>query len=180
MADKNPNKRPAGSPRFERAGGSLKQALWQAPALAALAILIALGVNYWRSEGIALIGAWSVDARFSEAAGDSLVIGLEEAERLFQQDAAIFVDARPQSQYAEGHIRGALSLPWQEVDRYFIQTAERLEGAAMIITYCDGESCDLSHELALFLKEMGFENVRVLVNGWGVWQQAGLPLQMGE
>jgi 3-mercaptopyruvate sulfurtransferase SseA len=27
---------------------------------------------------------------------------------------------------------------------------------------------------------MGFENVRVLVNGWSVWQQAGLPLQMGE
>jgi 3-mercaptopyruvate sulfurtransferase SseA len=49
-----------------------------------------------------------------------------------------------------------------------------------LITYCDGESCDLSHELALFLKEMGFENVRVLVNGWSVWQQAGLPFQTGE
>jgi 3-mercaptopyruvate sulfurtransferase SseA len=158
----------------------LKQALWQAPALAALAVLIALGVNHWRSEGIALIGAWSAAARLSEAAGESLVIGLEEAQRRFQQDAALFVDARPQSQYAEGHIRGALSLPWQAVDRYFMETAERLEGAAMIITYCDGESCDLSHELALFLKEMGFENVRVLVNGWSVWQQAGLPLQMGE
>ena len=44
----------------------------------------------------------------------------------------------------------------------------------MIIAYCDGEHCDLSHELALFLKEMGFENARVLVNGWTVWQQAGL------
>ncbi|MFY9943942.1 MAG: rhodanese-like domain-containing protein [Desulfobacterales bacterium] len=112
----------------------MKQALWQAPALAALAVLIALGVNHWRSDGIALIGAWSVDTRFSDAAGESLVIGVEEAERLFQQDAALFLDARPQSQYAEGHIRGALSLPWQAVDRYFIQTAERLEGAAMIIT----------------------------------------------
>lgn len=180
MADKNPNKRHAGSPRFERTRGPLKQALWQAPALAALAVLIALGVNHWRSDGIALIGAWSVDARFSDTAGESLVIGVEEAKRLFQQDAAIFVDARPPGQYAEGHIHGALSLPWQEVDHYFMETAERLEGAAMIITYCDGESCDLSHELALFLKEMGFESVRVLVNGWSVWQQAGLPLQRGE
>jgi 3-mercaptopyruvate sulfurtransferase SseA len=158
----------------------VKQARWQAPALVALAFLAALGTNQWRSDGLALVVAWSAAARLSEAAGDSLVIGLEEAQRRFQQDAAIFLDARPQSQFAEGHIRGALNLPWQEVDRYFMQTAQRLEGAAMIITYCDGESCDLSHELALFLKEMGFENVRVLVNGWSVWQQAGLPLQMGE
>jgi rhodanese-related sulfurtransferase len=158
----------------------LKQARWQVPALVILALLAALGTNQWRSDRLALVGSWSAAERFSEAAGDNLVIGLEEAQRLFQQDAAIFLDARPQSQYAEGHIRGALSLPWQDVDRYFIQTAERLEDAAMIITYCDGESCDLSHELALFLKEMGFENVRVLVDGWSVWQQAGLPLQMGE
>jgi rhodanese-related sulfurtransferase len=180
MADKNPNKPRTGSPRFERARGPLKQALWQAPALAALALLIALGVNHWRSDGIALVGAWSVNARFADAAGDSLVIGLEEAERLFQQNAALFVDARPQNQYADGHIRGALSLPWQAVDSHFIELVEQLEGPRTLITYCDGESCDLSHELALFLKEMGFENVRVLVNGWSVWQQAGLPLQMGE
>lgn len=180
MAAKNTDDGRWGLPGFARVRGPLKQARWQAPALVVLAFLAALGTNHWRSDGLALVGAWSAAARFSEAAGDSLVIGLEEAQRLFQQDAAIFLDARPQSQYVEGHIPGALNLPWQEVDRYFIETAQRLEGAAMIITYCEGESCDLSHELALFLKEMGFGNVRVLVDGWGVWQQAGLPLQMGE
>ncbi|RJQ77468.1 MAG: rhodanese-like domain-containing protein [Desulfobacteraceae bacterium] len=61
-----------------------------------------------------------------------------------------FLDARPQAQYAQGHIRGALSLPGQDADRYFMETADRLDNAGMIITYCDGESCDLSHELALF------------------------------
>ena len=48
-----------------------------------------------------------------------------------------------------------------------------------LLVITDGESCDLSHELALFFKEMGFENVRVLVNGWTVWQQAGLPTETG-
>ena len=85
------------------------------------------------------------------------------------------MDARPQSQYLEGHIRGALNLPWQEVDQYFMELADRLSDSEMIITYCDGESCDLSHELALFLKEMDYDNVRLLVNGWTVWQQADLP-----
>ena len=53
------------------------------------------------------------------------------------------------------------------------------DAAPMIITFCDGQSCRLSHELALFLREMGYENVRVLVNGWTLWQQAGLPVSAG-
>jgi rhodanese-related sulfurtransferase len=136
--------------------------------------------NHFRGDNLLLVGDWSADARFSDDAGESLVIALEQAGRLFEQDAAVFVDARPQSQYAQGHIRGALSLPWQEVHRYFVETADRLDGPKTIVAYCDGESCDLSHQLALFLKEMGFENVRVLVNGWTVWQRAGLPTDGGQ
>lgn len=157
----------------------LKQTLWQIPALVIMAGLIALGINQWRTDGIALIGNWSVEARFSDTAGESLVIPIDQAGALFEQDAAVFLDARPQGQFMGGHIRGALNLPWQEVDRYFMEMADRLDGAGMIITYCDGESCDLSHELALFLKEMGYSNVHILFNGWTVWQQAGLPIEGG-
>ena len=153
----------------------LKKALWQMPALFFAACFLALASNHLRSDSIPLVGDWSVNARFADAAGDSLVIGLDEAGRLFERQAALFLDARPQSQYAQGHIRGALNLPWQEADHYVMELADQLEGAAMIVTYCDGDQCDLSHELALLLKVMGFESVRVLVNGWSVWQQAGLP-----
>jgi rhodanese-related sulfurtransferase len=157
----------------------VKQCLWQVPLMIVLAGLVALGVNRWRPDGIPLRGDWSTAARFGGAAGDSLTIALDQASALFQQDAAVFLDARPEMQYSEGHIRGALNLPWREVDRYFLELAERLAAAPTIITYCDGENCDLSHELALFLKEMGYENVRVLVNGWTLWQQAGLPVSAG-
>lgn len=157
----------------------LKQSLWQVPALVIMAGLIALGVNQWRTDGIALIGNWSVEARFSDTEGESLVIPIDQAGALFEQDATVFLDARTQSQYLQGHIRGALNLPWQEVDRYFMEMADRLDGARMIITYCDGESCDLSQELALFLKEMGYSNVHILFNGWTAWQQAGLPIEGG-
>ncbi|MBR9985604.1 MAG: rhodanese-like domain-containing protein [Desulfosarcina sp.] len=157
----------------------LRQALWQVPLLMVIAGLIALGVNQWRSDGIALIGDWSAEARFADAVGNSLVVDLDEAAGLFERNAAIFLDARPPNQYDEGHIQGALNLPWQEVDRYFMELADRLNAAGTIIAYCDGESCDLSHELALFLQEMGFGDVRVLVNGLTVWQQAGLPTATG-
>ena len=155
------------------------QTLWQGPALIIMAGLIAIGINHWRGDGIPLVGDWSVETRFSDDSGDSLVVDLDEAAGLFERQTAIFLDARPPNQYDDGHIQGALNLPWQEVDRYFMALADRLEGSEAIVTYCDGESCDLSHELALFLKEMGFTHVRVLVNGWTVWQQAGLPIEGG-
>ena len=155
----------------------IKSVLWQIPALVVLAVLIGVGVNQWRSDGIPLVGDWSADARFSDDSGKSLIIPLDQARGLFERDAILFVDARPESQYAEGHIQGALSIPWQEVDFYVAEAADRLANAKAIVTYCDGESCDLSHDLALFLKEMGFENVRVLVNGWTVWHEAGLPTE---
>ncbi|MBW1956749.1 MAG: rhodanese-like domain-containing protein [Deltaproteobacteria bacterium] len=150
--------------------------MWQVPALLFLAALIAVGVNHWRSDGIPLVGNWSVKAQFSDAVGQSLVVGLEEARKLHETQKAIFVDARSESLYREGHIQGALNIPWQEVDRYFVEVMERLDPEKTIITYCDGETCELSHELALFLQEMGFQSVRVLVNGWTVWKEAGLPV----
>jgi rhodanese-related sulfurtransferase len=157
----------------------LYRALWQTPALLGLALLLAVGVNQWRPGGIPLVGDWSADARFADASGHSLVIPLEEARGLFERDEILFVDARPENQYQEGHLPGALIIPWQEVDRYFMEAAEQLEEEKTLVTYCDGESCDLSHELALFLKDMGFTDVRVLVNGWTVWKQAGLPTEGG-
>ncbi len=153
----------------------MKQAVRQLLLLVITACVIGAAVNHFRADGISLVGDWSVQALFGDADGESLVIGLEEAAVLFERQEVLFLDARCQCQYNEGHIQGALNLPWHEVDRYFMELADRLEGAFTIITYCDGEHCDLSHELALFLKEMGFENVRVLVNGWTVWRQAGLP-----
>jgi len=158
----------------------LKQALWQLPAIIMLAGLIAIGFNQWGSNGIPLVGDWSVETRFSDTAGQALVIGLEQAAQMFEQNEALFVDARAENLYIQGHIRGALSLPLEEVNRYFAGVADKLDVSKPIITYCDGETCDLSHELALFLKEMGFEDVRVLVNGWTLWQQAGLPTEAGE
>ncbi|QTA79665.1 Rhodanese-like domain-containing protein [Desulfonema limicola] len=162
---------------MQKINSSIKQAAWQVPALAVLAFLTALFVNYWHPDSIPVVGDWSEESRFSDNSGESLVISLEQAKLLFEQNQAVFVDARPESQYIEGHIHGALTIPWQDIDNYFNQAVQQLENAGTIITYCDGETCELSHDLALFLKEMGFENVRVLVNGWSIWRMAGLSVQ---
>ena len=91
----------------------------------------------------------------------------------------MFIDARSLDDYVKGRIQGARSLPWQEVDSNFIGATQDLDLETRIVTYCDGETCELSHDLALFLRDAGFTNSRVLVNGWTVWQQAGLPVESG-
>ena len=159
---------------------ALIKAIQQAAIILVVACTLALGTNSLRSGGIPLAGDWSADPGFTDNSGQNLVIGLAEASRMYAQDAAIFVDARPESQYNQGHIKGAVCLPWQEADRRFMEVADRLEDQKTIITYCDGKYCELSHELALFLSDMGFKDVRVLVNGWTKWRRAGLPTQKKE
>lgn len=151
-------------------------ALGQAGFIAAFALILGFGVNAMRPGGIAWVGDWSAQTRYADEAGDTMVIPLEEARQLFAAGSVLFVDARSEDEYAAGHIAGAVSLPWQRVEERFMAVAERLEGGGRIIAYCDGETCELSHELAKFLKEMGFADVRVLVNGWSRWRRAGLPI----
>ena len=99
---------------------------------------------------------------------------------MFFEEAAIIIDARPNEDYEKGHIKGARSLPWHEVDRIFMAVTKDISDDTPIITYCDGETCVLSHNLAIFLIDLGFNKVKVLVNGWTKWQNANLPIEKKE
>ncbi len=151
----------------------------QAAVLVFLAVAIGLGVNQVRSNRLLLIGDWSHEARLKTPSGQSMVISLEEAETLFFSGRAVFLDARPSADFERGHIAGAFCLPWQEFEFFFDRVFPDLLPDATIVAYCDGETCDLSEHLAEELYNMGYENVRVLINGWSVWLDAGLPTAQG-
>ncbi len=106
-----------------------------------------------------------------------MAISLDEAKKLFQSKGAVFIDARPLEEFTKGHIRDAISLPWHEAEQRVMDATADMAYDAMIITYCDGDSCNLSKDLSLFLENLGFSNVRILVNGWTLWRGAGLPVE---
>jgi rhodanese-related sulfurtransferase len=118
-----------------------------------------------------------MEARLIAPSGERLDISLLEAEKLFLRQAAIFIDARPDDDYEKGHIKGARSLPLHEVDQRLMTVTQDISTDTPIITYCDGESCELSHDVANFLVDMGFSNVRILINGWTKWKEADLPIE---
>lgn len=157
-------------------GQQLVQSVWQCAAIFTLAIFLGFSINQFRNNRLPLFEDWSMEARLMSPSGKRLDISLVEAKNLFFKQAAIMMDARPNDDYEKGHIRNARSLPWEEVDQRFMEVTKDISVDTPIITYCDGETCNLSHHLANFLLDMGFTNVRILVNGWTKWQNADLPI----
>lgn len=157
-------------------GQQFLQSVWQCGAMFILAIFLGFSINQFRDSRLPLFDDWSMEARLITPSGVQLDISLIEAKNLFFQQAAIIIDARPNDDYEKGHIRGALGLPWCDVDQRFMEVTKDISVDTPIITYCDGETCELSHNLANFLLELGFNNVRILINGWTKWQNADLPI----
>jgi rhodanese-related sulfurtransferase len=124
-----------------------------------------------------LLGNWSPEARISLKFGKNILIPLEQAKEKFYSNSAVFIDARSPELYQKGHIQGARNLPLAEFDQLSEKVFMEFPEDTPIVTYCDGEDCILSAELALKLKEIGYGNVRVLHNGWSVWKSYRLPSQ---
>lgn len=153
--------------------------LWQSGALLFLAVFTALVTNQIRPQKLVWIGDWSAESLNVTKDGTDLTVPLEEARTLFFSGEAVFIDARSSELYQFGHILGARSLPWEELDAYVEKVTRDLAAETTIITYCDGEACGLSRELALELEARGYRKVRVLVNGWSLWLSHELPVAVG-
>ena len=153
----------------------MKQALWQIPAILVLSAVLALGANLVRPGGIALFPDSQQQAAGPAGEKTGRAISLERAARLYRQDAAVFIDARPRSAYRAGHIRGAFNIPWHDAEDVFFEVAPEIPEDTPVITYCDGPACNLSDKLADFLSELGFSPVYVLPDGWSRWKNKDLP-----
>ncbi|MGO9015431.1 MAG: rhodanese-like domain-containing protein [Dissulfurispiraceae bacterium] len=81
------------------------------------------------------------------------------------------VDSRPLVFYDEGHIPGAISIPYRE----FNESAGKLpkEKNKMIIFYCGSRACRLSQFCAGKAEKMGYTRVKVFADGLHAWKKAG-------
>ncbi len=110
-------------------------------------------------------------------------ITLAEAGDLFAAGLAVFIDSRTRTDFASGHIPGALSLPLDEVK----DTAKVRESLSQgpiflspertLVVYCEGGDCQTSIALAKLIHGQGFRDIRILMGGWAEWTAAGLPVE---
>jgi len=157
------------------------KALWQIFAILFIAVFLGLGYNQLKSDSLPMVCTWSEDPSGNQVFKNMSTISIDEAASLFKNNKAFFLDARPPDIYARGHIQGALNLPWENVEDQCFNIIDNIPPDKIIITYCDGPTCHLCDFLADFLKELGYEHARALVNGWTVWNQHNLPVKsVGE
>ena len=169
-------------PHSNRAGhGDVAAAIVGALALVIGSAVVGVVVNEISPRGIPLLATGAdTDGPATPALPEGIRgVDLPEARSAFDEQTALFLDARSYEDYAEGHVPGALSLPAYEFDARFPDIADRVEGAQSIIVYCDGAECSDSIRVAERLVEYGFSHVSVFESGWRAWAESEAPKSAG-
>jgi rhodanese-related sulfurtransferase len=87
-------------------------------------------------------------------------------------DTVLWVDARPEEDFARGHIPGAMLLNEDEWDAQLRTFLTAWAPERKIVVYCSAQSCNASHAVAERLRnEAGLKDVHVLEGGWEGWQK---------
>ena len=99
----------------------------------------------------------------------------------FKQNIIVFIDARDESHYQEGHIPGAYEFDPYHPDKYFAAILPICQAAEQIVVYCDGGDCDDSQTAAILLRDIGIANRKLFVYGGGIteWTNNSLSVELG-
>ena len=120
------------------------------------------------------------DSTSQVKAANEGILTLKEAKRLFDEEEATFIDARSERSFAEGHISGAINIPYDKLSEYYETLTSRISHEETAVCYCWGPSCDFSDNLASELRLMGYENVLIFRGGWEKWTENNLPTEISE
>ena len=95
----------------------------------------------------------------------------ELLERL-RAGSATVLDVRPEDEFEQGHLPGALNIPLSQLERRLAELPPDRE----IVAYCRGPWCVLSFEAVAALRQRGYRAHR-LEDGFPEWKVAGLPIR---
>jgi rhodanese-related sulfurtransferase len=85
-------------------------------------------------------------------------------------DRAIWIDARPDDEYARDHIPGAFSLNEDHWNELLPQFLPNWSPEKKVVVYCSAESCNAARDVAKRLRdEAQLKDVFVLQGGWEEW-----------
>ncbi len=154
---------------------TIKKLLLQIALILFLSLIIGLGVNF------SLIQKYFLgDFRFGFISLDEytsiMFITLGEAEGLFLEGEALFIDSRPKEAFQEAHILGAVNIPFEEYKKEKALDLIFLPPEGTVVVYCDGSECNSSVELAKVLHKKGLLDIRIFFGGWIEWTAEGLPV----
>jgi len=114
-----------------------------------------------------------VRAHFGDRASAE-AIGMKELLKRARSRDVVILDTRPLTEYAAGHIAGAISVPVDELQRRLRQFPKDKE----YVAYCRGPYCIYADQAVEILRSRG-RHARRLLEGFPEWRAAGFPVETG-
>src|ERR1051325_7709976 len=99
----------------------------------------------------------------------------------YEMELTVFVDARDDRHYQEGHIPGAYQFDRYYPEKHLAAVLAACLNATKIVVYCSGGTCEDSEFAALTLKDAGLpqDHLFVYVGGMTEWAASGFPIEIG-
>jgi rhodanese-related sulfurtransferase len=104
-----------------------------------------------------------------------------------QSVGAVVIDSRVASEYAEGHIKDAVNVPYREKSEKAVNfdasqdefNLAKLpaDKAAAIVIYCNGPECWKSFKASTVAIKGGYTNILWYRDGFPQWKSKGLPAE---
>lgn len=117
---------------------------------------------------------------------DFQTISVDEARDVLEdpstaQGLNVFVDARDDEAFADGHIPGSIQCFPYEIHRCIDRLTAAALGAEKVIVYCGGGDCEDSIFMCRELQDAGvpFEAIYLFEGGWKEWSARGLRTATG-
>jgi len=113
-----------------------------------------------------------VMASYFRARDELEPVSREELLDRLRCGSATVLDVRPEDEFEQGHVPGALNIPLSQLERRLAELPPDRE----VVAYCRGPWCVLSFEAVAALRQRGYR-ARRLEDGFPEWKMAGLPLE---
>jgi rhodanese-related sulfurtransferase len=134
------------------------RAIRDAIILVAIACLPAIGEGFYFRDKV----SWESSIPASE------LVTVDQAKEW--GDGAIWVDARPDDEFARDHVPGAFSLNEDRWNELLPQFLPSWSPDKKVVVYCSAQSCNAARDVAKRLREEAqLQNVFVLRGGWEEW-----------
>jgi rhodanese-related sulfurtransferase len=147
--------------------------------------------TFWFGKALLAIGLVALGSATSAAetpatlAGTTLV-SAEQAKKMVDSGVPI-VDARVANEYADTHIKGAISVPYKEksaksvdfdpAEDSFDLAKLPADKAAPVIIYCNAGECWKSYKASKAALAAGWKKVYWLRGGFPEWKGKGYPVE---
>ena len=129
--------------------------------------LLLLGLAFLPAAGQALYLRDKVSWRSPVPASEMVTI----ADARGWGNNAIWIDARPEEEFAQEHVPGALLLNEDRWNELLPAMLAAWSPEKRVVVYCASESCGSSREVARRLRnDAQLKNVFVLEGGWEAWK----------